>query len=92
MAAVSGTPGAALQARRFADYFASAPRIDNGVGLPLWLRVSRQGARVTRRLLAGRQPWHESQLELAELGDRWPISGWSRARTGERPDLRGPLR
>jgi hypothetical protein len=68
LAAVSGTPGAALQARRFADYFASTPRIDNGVGLPLWLRVSRQGSRVTAAYSRDGTAWRESTLELAGLG------------------------
>jgi hypothetical protein len=68
LAAVSGTPGAALQVRRFADYFASTPRIDNGVGLPLWLRVGRHGSRVTAAYSRDGTAWRESTLELTGLG------------------------
>jgi hypothetical protein len=67
MAAVSGTPGAALQARRFDGYFASVPRIDNGVGLPLWLRVSRRAAQTSIGYSRDGMTWTESQVELSGL-------------------------
>jgi hypothetical protein len=69
MAAVSGTPGAALQARRLDDYFASVLRIDNGVELPLWLRASRRGAQARVGYSADGVTWTESQVELPGLGE-----------------------
>ncbi len=68
MAAVSGTPGATLQARRFADYYANVLRIDNGVERPLLLRVRREGTRATAGYSRDGQIWQEARVDLSEMG------------------------
>jgi hypothetical protein len=68
MAALSGSPGAALQVRRLPDVFASSLRIDNQVPLPLWVRVGRQGVRVTAGYSRDGISWREGQLDLTGLG------------------------
>jgi hypothetical protein len=67
MAALSGSPGAALQVRRLPDSFASAIRIDNGVPLPLWVRVGRRGTRVTVGYSQDGSTWRQEELDLPGL-------------------------
>jgi hypothetical protein len=67
MAAVSGTPGAALQLRSATSYLSIAARIDNGVALPVWLRASRQGNRVLAGYSKDGQSWKETELAVT-----WP--------------------
>ena len=67
MAAVSGTPGAALQLRSSPAYLSNAARIDNGVTLPLWLRATRRGNRAVAGYSNDGQSWKETELALT-----WP--------------------